>query len=847
MKKKEDLTTEEVFYDAFISYRHAEIDGAIAEKLHRKLERYHIPKQLQKKTGKKKISRIFRDQEELPLSFSLTDDITKALDHSEFLIVLCSKTSRESKWVQREIEYFSKVHGKERILTLLVNDEPEDAFPDQLRFRTREITDAEGNRIEIQEEIEPLAADIRGATQKERFKKLDSEILRLIAPMLGCTYDELKQRHKAYRNKRIAAGIGTAAAVALVFSGYGLYKNTRLNQANQERIRNQGRYLAALAQEKMDSQQPAEAMELALSALPDQYEESEVIPDIGSVLHQGLHTYQLEENYVLSITASYSYDGINQEYFADAEDNRLFTTDGNQIFIWNLETNGLEQTIESGLGSIYSFSEQLLHREDNLLVLTDKFHMIQVYDYASHRVVWEKEISENLSGITLLKEKKRIITVDQAQITVYDLHSGETVQTFDLDLDGYTVSCDALAVSPDEKILVFDVHDDAIIVEYPAGDSWTFEAEIDYMNRKQEEEQDAVLLFQLADGTAEIIEPGLHLIDKLQFLSDDQLLLYADRSIVAGYRDEYSWSTQQMNQLNIALMNIGEEWLEWTEEIEYGPFTAMNDARTVGDDLFLITGNKCLLFDRETGTIRRQWEMKTALKGIWSVTEEEFRVFGEDGTCIIGKSDSDSWDTVVFFERGLTAAVQDAKSFLVRYESYGSDVDSRLVRYQFVSDENYVELKNDERETVEQIAASAERSDTCTGPDRSYYQIADGALIKYNRENGKEVWKLILPEYWGNLPAAWNFLDENLLILTGSNQAREINVSDENYGIITAIANVVYYDAEENCYYMGEYQEQYDVSQGQYAVEEVSVSGKFPRYSLQELEQIAGSYLEEIQ
>ena len=98
-------------YDAFISYSHAEDNAEIAEALHKKLEHYRIPSQIQKITGKKKIERVFRDKEELPLSANLTENIYTALDNSEYLIVLCSPESRASQWVQREIEYFAGVHG----------------------------------------------------------------------------------------------------------------------------------------------------------------------------------------------------------------------------------------------------------------------------------------------------------------------------------------------------------------------------------------------------------------------------------------------------------------------------------------------------------------------------------------------------------------------------------------------------------------------------------------------------------------------------------------------------------------------------------------------------------------
>ena len=77
-------------YDAFISYRHTPLDMEIAKKLHKGLETFRIPLPVQKKTGKKKISRVFRDQEELPIGADLTEKISSAIRESEYLIVICS-------------------------------------------------------------------------------------------------------------------------------------------------------------------------------------------------------------------------------------------------------------------------------------------------------------------------------------------------------------------------------------------------------------------------------------------------------------------------------------------------------------------------------------------------------------------------------------------------------------------------------------------------------------------------------------------------------------------------------------------------------------------------------------
>ena len=116
-------------YDAFISYRHTEPDKSIAEKLHKMLETYRVPSKIAKKIGKKKINRVFRDREELPTSSNLASSIEEALINSEYLIVICSPRTPQSKWVLKEIETFSKLHGHDKILALLVEGEPIESFP----------------------------------------------------------------------------------------------------------------------------------------------------------------------------------------------------------------------------------------------------------------------------------------------------------------------------------------------------------------------------------------------------------------------------------------------------------------------------------------------------------------------------------------------------------------------------------------------------------------------------------------------------------------------------------------------------------------------------------------------
>ena len=62
-------------YNAFISYKHAPLDSKIAARVQRKLEHFSVPPKIAKSCGKKKIERVFRDKDELPITSDLSETI----------------------------------------------------------------------------------------------------------------------------------------------------------------------------------------------------------------------------------------------------------------------------------------------------------------------------------------------------------------------------------------------------------------------------------------------------------------------------------------------------------------------------------------------------------------------------------------------------------------------------------------------------------------------------------------------------------------------------------------------------------------------------------------------------
>ena len=214
------MSLENIRYDAFISYRHCELDSFISENLHKKLESYKMPSSVVKKlgTGRRSVERIFRDEAELPLSGNLSDPITAALSNSDYLIVICTPRLRESKWCLKEIETFVKTHDREHVLLVLAEGEPGESFPELLLSEEVTAKDENGNDITVTVEREPLAADCRADNNRERLKLLDNVVLKLYAAIFGLNYDDLRQRHRQREVRRRLAIASAAFFVVTLFA-----------------------------------------------------------------------------------------------------------------------------------------------------------------------------------------------------------------------------------------------------------------------------------------------------------------------------------------------------------------------------------------------------------------------------------------------------------------------------------------------------------------------------------------------------------------------------------------------------------------------------------------------------
>ncbi len=193
-------------YSAFISYRHIARDRQWAKWLVETLESYRTPKALVKKGFAARIGPMYRDEDENPASAELGDQIEKALTASDTLIVVASRDTPGSSWIDREVRLFQEMGKGDRILVLLVDGDPAQSYPPSL------LKDPDK---------EPIAADVR-PRQDEPEKLLKHRAkLRIAAALLRCAYDDLAQRDQQ-RTRRRRTWIGAGSALALLVAGLAL-------------------------------------------------------------------------------------------------------------------------------------------------------------------------------------------------------------------------------------------------------------------------------------------------------------------------------------------------------------------------------------------------------------------------------------------------------------------------------------------------------------------------------------------------------------------------------------------------------------------------------------------------
>ncbi|MBR2739894.1 MAG: TIR domain-containing protein [Oscillospiraceae bacterium] len=451
-------------YKAFISYRHLPLDLKVAKKLHRTIEHYVIPRYL-RKDGNKRIGYVFRDQDELPISSDLSGSIRTALDNSEFLIVICSPETSKSVWVLEEITYFLKTHDRDHVLAVLISGDPHESFPEMLN---EPVTDDDGTV----RNIEPLAANIVADSDAKRNRLFSTEVLRILAALIGCAYDELYRREQRYRIRRLAAAFTAVFVIAASFIGLLLNRNAEINNNYEKALRNQSEYLSAESLRLLETDDRFSAMRLALAGLPSESEpDRPVVSKAFYALEKSSLAYYTPSRRAMypsaSLVLSSQIDSMTVSengklLYAETEDGLLSVWDTEaKKCIFSLLPKG-NNYIVYGTDSGYFKEYRILRSKDRILLLYS--NALICVDSASGGIIWRLELDQlpeitsivySLDSIHVSESEDEVLLRAWENFYVVSTQTGGLIRSLqELKMSAY--GCDLIEFQGDEYIFSSD-------------------------------------------------------------------------------------------------------------------------------------------------------------------------------------------------------------------------------------------------------------------------------------------------------------------------------------------------------------------------------------------------------
>lgn len=221
-------------YDAFISYSHG-ADGRLAPALQTALHRFAKP------WWKLRAANVFRDGTSLAAAHDLSGAIKTALADSRFFIFLASPHAAQSKWCQREVEYWVAERPLENFLIVLT--EGSIAWADDARDFDWQVTDALPRSLSAVFKAEPLWLDLSWARTGEQVSANDPRfrqgVAMLAARLHNKSLDEIagedvRQHRRTRRIARAAVGALVALTVSSVIGAWYAVEGQRRAERNLE-------------------------------------------------------------------------------------------------------------------------------------------------------------------------------------------------------------------------------------------------------------------------------------------------------------------------------------------------------------------------------------------------------------------------------------------------------------------------------------------------------------------------------------------------------------------------------------------------------------------------------------
>lgn len=520
-----------VSFDAFICYKHNPLDSTIAASLQKRLEHFRTPHGI---SGERRpFKRVFIDEGELSSCADFGEQIRSALKNSGWLIVICSPDTPSSPWVNLEIDTFLEYHDRSRILAVLTDGEPETAFPSQLSGTSWSAD-------------EVLAADARG-------KDLRNVLLKLAAPMLGTTYDSLKQRHKVYRLQKASILVSLCMTLAILFSIYAVRQNQKINAELENTLIIQSQYLAQKSGELLNSGDRVGAIQTALDALPDGTNDNSrpIVPEALYALNNATYTYW---------SASFN-DFIARCQLKTVtppkEDTTVISPDGQflacidasgKLYIFHREKDLLlyslhpSDLISDINGSRFCHADFLT---ETTLILTLSEQLI-CWDFSENEILWKKEFKSSFDLLTYLSDDRESLYLFAdlgIEPIFYKLSTedGSILKSIALTDSDFRYS------SSYQDVTAFSVSDNGKYVLIGMA----------CQNKNHSEEHDSLFLLDLDTQNMQTCSSACPDVYDVHFLDNDHFIVLSSSNVTTTYNPEF-WN------YTIEYVNLADQTVKWS-------------------------------------------------------------------------------------------------------------------------------------------------------------------------------------------------------------------------------------------------------------------------------------------
>lgn len=670
-----------VKYDAFICYKHGPVDSVAALTLQRALENYRAPKGVADK--RRPFGRVFVDEGELSSCADFGQQIRDALKNSEWLIVICSPDTPLSPWVQLEIDTFLEYHDRSRILAVLTDGNPDISFPPQLKG------DANGAG-------EVFAAHALSSTPQEAEKQLKGDaLLKIAAPMLGTTYDTLKQRHKIYQLQRIAA---ITAGFLLATVGFTAYAMNRANVIAKQAVRieeeyenallNESRFLAEQAQKRLDDNDPLGAIELALQALPSAEQDRPILTEAEYVLGKALGIYTTPDSNFGTVTATGKIE--------TSRDCFLLDDSGRYLFVWDLTEGGIQ---------VWNANSMTLIRElypNNTLgeykpigiignnIIVKHIYQIISIDFLTGEEKWSIE-EENLVSVQVSNDRQHVLIFtrdeyvagdgkskdpDTLYLDILSAESGKVIRKINFPLDAQLRVEYDMCISEDKElvaIVVYDENNSDIL--YPNHSLYVLNLETGSCQHVFDSDTNIQALQFYGNKLAVIRSRGFSIT------ANEGKIVTRAASEATAYFEAYDLHTWER------LFSYEYHFYPKSEGICTIGSTAYDNSLTLGMGFLFTMDDQCFLLDQEAGTLIRKYVLPAAVMNI-RYTQNGFETVNADGGVCVGNYTADSsegWDSIFekkYWTNTITKVCENGDFYYIQHTPFGISMDYTIIKYQ---------------------------------------------------------------------------------------------------------------------------------------------------------------------